>query len=113
MYERFVRTELEVENIKNVLLQNRKISASGCWEWQGAKSPQGYGMLRVGLSPKGVHRISAYVFLKFDLRSKLLICHKCDNKKCFNPDHLFTGTVADNMNDMYTKRHQSCSRRSR
>lgn len=37
----------------------------------------------------------------------IYICHHCDNRKCCNPDHLFTGTHQDNMDDMVSKNRQS------
>lgn len=43
------------------------------------------------------------VYLNFDINSPLLICHKCDNPQCFNPDHLFAGTVKDNAVDSSKK----------
>lgn len=29
--------------------------------------------------------------------------HSCDNRRCVRPDHLFLGTVADNVHDMIRK----------
>lgn len=33
----------------------------------------------------------------------LVICHRCDNPECTNPDHLFAGTQKDNMMDCSAK----------
>jgi len=50
-----------------------------------------------------VHRISAWIFKDFDLNGKLIVCHRCDNPTCFNPEHLFIGTNTDNVQDMLSK----------
>lgn len=39
----------------------------------------------------------------FDAESKMVVCHKCDVPRCFNPDHLFVGTHADNVHDKIAK----------
>lgn len=67
-----------------------------CWLWQGSKIHNGYGRFSINSKAKLAHRVSAFLFLNFDLDSSLYICHKCDVKTCVNPEHLFIGTAKDN-----------------
>jgi hypothetical protein len=34
----------------------------------------------------------------------MVLCHRCDERRCINPDHHFVGTHQDNMDDMTAKR---------
>lgn len=80
-------------------------SETGCLEWSGGLSSTGYG--RVGFLGNiyYCHRVS-YEMHKGPIPDGLIACHKCDNPKCCNPEHLFLGTQADNMRDMGRKGRQ-------
>jgi hypothetical protein len=76
--------------------------ANGCLEWNGCTA-RGYGRVTIDGIGYSTHRLSAHAFLGFDLESRLYVCHKCDNKKCIRPDHLFIGECIDNVRDMMKK----------
>lgn len=83
-----------------------------CWQWIGAKSRHGYGNfgIRAGRTARA-HRFS-YEQQYGPIPTGLLALHKCDNRLCVNPNHLFLGTQTDNMQDMILKGRRPCSRLS-
>ena len=72
-----------------------------CWEWQGGKNQDGYGMLTINKKHYVAHRVS------FEIANgrepELQVLHTCDNPSCTNPRHLFEGTRSVNMQDMVAK----------
>ena len=79
-----------------------------CWEWQGYRTPQGYGQFHLWdgarMTPFLAHRV-AWTIAHGPIPSGLVVCHGCDHPSCVNPgnDHLFTDTQAYNMCDMAQK----------
>ena len=83
-------------------LHRADVVESGCWEWRGWKHDKGYGLLEVSKKKVRAHRV-AYEGMVGEIPEGLLVCHKCDNPCCVNPDHLFVGTYRDNVLDMHRK----------
>lgn len=73
-----------------------------CWEGFGTKNAQGYMIFRVNGSNCLAHRLSYFIH-HGTLPENLLVCHKCDNPPCVNPNHLFLGTRGDNARDCSSK----------
>jgi hypothetical protein len=80
---------------------------TGCHNWQRGNS-HGYGGL-ISISGAGKSRIQKYphVFAyerkHGPIASGLQVCHRCDNPRCVNVEHMFLGTFSDNIKDMHRK----------
>lgn len=72
-----------------------------CWEWTGGIT-SGYGMFWLVDKNCRAHRVS-WELTYGEIPEGLYVLHRCDNKPCVNPAHLFLGTHSDNMKDMYSK----------
>ena len=80
---------------------------SGCWLWVGYIGSHGYGEVtgRKTQREKMAHRRAWQLFHGI-IPEGAFICHRCDVKICVNPSHLFVGTAATNMQDMWEKNRQ-------
>lgn len=77
-----------------------------CWFWTAATDKNGYGVFRGqvgGVVLTKAHRFSYSIHTGELIPKGMVICHKCDNPSCVNPEHLFLGTHADNMRDKIAK----------
>jgi hypothetical protein len=78
-------------------------SPNECWNWKSTKASNGYGLIWKNGANHLAHR-TLYEIIYGPIPSvKLHVCHKCDNRLCCNPNHLFLGTALDNVHDMISK----------
>ncbi len=82
---------------------DKSAGPEGCWYFGAQRGPR-YSRIPgpAGKKVRG-HRVALALSLGVDLDKMGLALHRCDNRPCCNPSHLFEGTQADNMRDMSRK----------
>ena len=70
---------------------------SRCWEWAAGMGKDGYGKFRWGEKTMAAHRVA---FLLATGQEPEIVCHKCHNRSCVRPDHLYAGDHEINMIDI-------------
>lgn len=102
----------KAQNDLNRVMMRVKQTESGCWEWTGARSTNGYGRIKYSDGKRTFlalpHRVVAYAMgitdtVKHYRRQNQIVMHTCDNPKCCRPEHLAAGTMAENTADCVRK----------
>ncbi|MCF8354337.1 MAG: HNH endonuclease [Melioribacteraceae bacterium] len=75
-----------------------------CWIWNSSKNKCGYGEFWFRRTKKISHKLAYEYYNGYMPIGKEMICHKCDNPSCVNPNHLWAGTHLENMNDKKVKK---------
>lgn len=85
---------------------------TGCWNWTGSFQSGGYGEISVRGRKLRAHRYF-WEDANGPIPAGLIVCHRCDNPKCVNPEHLFLGTHRDNCEDKVSKGRASAGKLER
>ena len=80
---------------------------SGCLIWMGRRDQDGYGRIRFHRKEIRLGRLVLELSTGERLPAEMQACHRCDLPPCFEPRHLFPGTLQQNRADMVRKRRQS------
>lgn len=91
--------ELPPEWFVQIRLRARVVvDLAGCWLWQGACDPAGYGAIKIDGKKRNAHVVAYEAFIG-PVPDGRIVCHRCEARACINPEHLYAGTYRSNRQD--------------
>jgi len=87
-------------------MKRRFITPTGCWELINP-AVKSYTTTRYYNEKIGLHVLMLMLFKPNEWRWGLQANHTCNNKKCWNPDHLYAGTQSENIIEACIKNQNS------
>ncbi len=79
------------------LLASRVVTDRGCWE-KSSNNRDYYSRFSYKGRVVGAHRV-AYEVFRGPIPEGMCVCHRCNNKRCMNPNHLYLATNKQNIQD--------------
>lgn len=74
-----------------------------CWPWVRHLNSHGYGDCKYQGRRTNAHQVALELATGESLPRDVVVCHRCDNRACCNPSHLFRGSQGDNVRDCNAK----------
>ena len=94
-----MQQSMELTDTQKKRFWDKVDKTDSCWLWTGSMNTYGYGQVKLNCKNYQAHRVSWFL-IGSTIPEGHVIRHKCRDRKCVNPEHLETGTQAENMADM-------------